>query len=146
MSRTMPMPIWVVEDSAPRVMIEATDFAKQAALASILKDRGYSVRTCGGPEATDDRCALVEFDHCDGIARADVVVHSMRRHDPRNREVLAKILERYPGTPVVVEVPRPLVEAHPDEYADCIVVHQPVTRETLLDAVESALGDAAPTS
>jgi CheY-like chemotaxis protein len=140
------MPIWIVEDSRPRVMIEATEFAKQAALANILKDRGYSVRTCGGPEATDERCPLAEFDHCDGIARADVVVHSMRHHDPRNREVLARILTRYPDTPVVVEVPRPLVEAHPDDYAECIVVHQPLTRTSLLEAVGFALGEAAPTS
>ena len=146
MSRTMPMPIWVTGDSGPRVMIEATDFAKQAALANILKDRGYAVLTCNGPEASDDRCALVAFDQCDGIARADVVVHSMRRHDPRNREVLAKILERYPDTPVVVEVPRPLAEAHPDDYAECIVVHQPLTRSSLLAAVELALGGPTPST
>jgi DNA-binding NtrC family response regulator len=135
------MPAWVVEDSTPRVLVEATDFAKQAALANILADRGYSVRTCGGPEATDDRCPLVESGQCDGVALADVVVHSMRRHDPRNREVLEKILERYPDTPVVVEAPRPLVERHPDDYAECTVIFQPLTRTTLLDAVEAALCD-----
>jgi len=143
MSRTMPMPIWIGEASGPRVLIEATDFAKQAALGNILEGQGYSVQTCGGPEATDDRCPLVEFDHCDGIARADVVVHSMGSHDPRNREVLEKILARYPDTPVVVEAPRPLVEHRPDDYAQCTVVFQPVTRTTLLDAIAAALGGPA---
>ena len=142
----MPMPIWAAEESGPRVLIEATDFAKQAAFANILKDRGYSVQTCGGPEATDDRCPLVESDHCDGAARADLVVHSMRQHDPRNREVLQKILERFPETPVVVEAPAPLVERRPDDYAGCTVVFQPMTRATLLDAVEAALGGASVSS
>jgi hypothetical protein len=146
MSRTMAMPIWVVENPGPRVLIEATDFAKRDALANFLKGRGYSVRTCGGPEATDDRCPLVELDFCDAVARADVVVHSMRPHDPRNREVLKKILSRYPDTPVVVEAPQPLVESQPDDYAECSVVFQPVTRTTLLDVVEAVLGDAALTS
>jgi hypothetical protein len=122
------------------VVIEVTDFAKREAFASILTSRGYAVRTCAGPEATDDRCPLVEFGHCDGVGRADVVVHSMRQHDPRNREVLAQIRALHPETPVVVEAPRPLAEARPDDYVGCTVVFQPVTRERLLEALDAALG------
>lgn len=144
MSRTMPMPIWVDDAGGPRVMIEATDFAKQNAVANILRGEGYSVMTCGGPEATDERCPLVTFDECDGIRRADVVVHSMRQHDPRNREVLERIRERYPSTPVVVEVPRPQFDRSPEEFDGCTVVFQPVTGARLLDALEAALA-ATPT-
>lgn len=140
MSRTLPMPNWDLEDSRPRVLIEATNFAGKAALAGFLHEHGCSVRTCGGPEATDDRCALVECDRCDGVAKADVVVHAMGRHDPRNREVIATIVARFPDTPVVVEAPIPLVERHPDDYAECVVVPQPATSASLLEAVESVLG------
>jgi len=139
-SRRLPMPIWTSESAGPRVVIEVTDFAKREAFASILTSRGYAVRTCAGPEATDDRCPLVEFGHCDGVGRADMVVHSMRQHDPRNREVLAQIRALHPETPVVVEAPRPLVEARPDDYVGCTVVFQPVTRERLLEALDAALG------
>lgn len=140
MSRVLPMPTWDDDDSRARVLIEATDFAKKTALAGFLREHGYSVSTCGGPEATDDRCALVECDRCDGVARADVVVHAMGRHDPRNREVLATILARHPDTPVVVEAPSPLVERHPDDYAECVVVPQPASSASVLEAVESVLG------
>lgn len=139
MSRTMPMPIWAGEPTGPRVMIEATDVAKQHALAGIFLAHGYAVLTCGGPEESDDRCPLVECDHCDGVARADVVVHSMRPHDPRNREVLERILDRYPTTPVVVEAPRPYVERRPEDFARCTVVFQPMTETTVLAAVDEAL-------
>jgi len=142
-SRRLPMPIWTNESAGPRAVIEVTDSAKREAFANILTSGGYSVRTCGGPEATDDRCPLVEFGHCDGVGRADVVVHSMRQYDPRNREVLAQIRARHPETPVVVEVPRPLVESRPDDYVGCTVVLQPVTRERLLEALDAALGGTA---
>ena len=142
MSRSMPMPIWVGREG-PRVLIEASDFTKLYALRNILSERGYSVLTCGGPEATDDRCALVDFDHCDGVARADLVVHSMRPQDPRNREVLRAIRQKYSGTPVVVEAPRPYVEKHAEDFDGCIVVFQPMTRRTLMEAVDAALGSAA---
>lgn len=139
MSRTMPTPVWIGVATGPRVLIETPDFAKQAALTRILGDQGYSVLACGGPEGTDDRCALVEHHACDGVAGADVVVHAMRPHDSRNREVLLSILQHYTDTPVVVEAPRPYVEANPDDFADCVVVHQPMTSATLVKAVETAL-------
>lgn len=143
MSRTMPMPIWVNDTVGPRVMVEATDYAKQDAVARILRNEGYDVLTCGGPEATDDRCPLVGHDECDGVRRADVVVHSMRHHDVRNREVLEKILDRFPTTPVVVEAPRPHVERHPEDFEGCTVVYQPMTSSTLLAAIDTALAGAS---
>ena len=142
MTRTMPEPVWMQEKSGPRVLIEESDYAKQVALERILRERGYAVLGCGGPEATDDRCALVENHECGAVEGADVVVHALRSHDPRNREVLRSIRERYPDTPVVVEAPRPLVEREPADFDGCIVVYQPVTADSLVAAVESALGDA----
>ena len=139
MSRVIPAPVWIGAHTGPRVLIEAPDFAKQAALTRILGERGYSVLACGGPEGTDDRCALVEHHQCEGVAGADVVVHSMRPQDPRNREVLRSILEHYGDTPVVVEAPRPYVEANPQDFTDCVVIHQPMTSATLVEAVETAL-------
>ena len=146
MSRTMPMPIWVGGDTRSRVLIETTDVAKQVALARILGDHGYAVLACGGPEGTDDRCALVEHETCNGVAGADVVVHAMRPQDPRNREVLRHILELYSDVPVVVEAPKPYVTRHPREFEGCHVIYQPMTSETLIEAVEAALGDQAMTS
>ncbi|MDW3219462.1 MAG: hypothetical protein R8F63_12700 [Acidimicrobiales bacterium] len=143
MSRTMKVPIWSEPSTGPRVLIEESDFAKQEAVGRILRERGYDVAACGGPEATDDRCALVEHDRCDAVARADVVVHSMRQQDPRNREVLTGIIARYPDVPVIVEAPRPYVERRPEDFVDCTVIYQPMTARTLIEVVESVLADAA---
>ena len=141
MSKTIRVPIWTEGDTGPRVMIEETDFAKQAALASILRGCGYSVLTCDGPDAKDHQCSLVELGHCDGVAQADVVVHSMRPNDPRNRAVLQEILTRHAEIPVIVEAPRPYVESRPEDFEGCTVVFQPMTRQVLIDAVESVLGN-----
>jgi DNA-binding NtrC family response regulator len=146
MSRTMPIPIWVGRDGRSRVVVETPDVAKQVALARILDKSGYAVLSCRGPEGTDDRCALVEHETCNGVAGADVVVHAMRPQDPRNREVLRHILDRYPDVPIVVEAPRPYVERHPDEFERCRVVFQPMTAEMLIEAVEEAIRDRAVTS
>ncbi len=35
MSRVLPMPMWDVDDSRARVLIEATDFAKKSALVVV---------------------------------------------------------------------------------------------------------------
>ncbi|GJM37711.1 MAG: hypothetical protein DHS20C19_10780 [Acidimicrobiales bacterium] len=142
MSRTMQVPIWSERCSGPRVLIEETDFAKQEAVKRILRDRGYEVAACGGPEATDDRCALVAHDQCDAVARADVVVHSMRPQDPRNREVLTNIIESYPDVPVIVEAPRPYVERQPEDFVDCAVIYQPMTARTLIEVVEKVLAES----
>jgi len=139
----MPMPTWRRHDTGLRVLVETTDSAKRDALASILSRHGYSVRTCGGPEATDERCPLVDREECTGVAGADAIVHAMRRFDPRNREVLEEIRRRYPDIPLVVEVPKPVVDKFPDDFEGCRIVPQPLTKAALLEAVDDVLRGAA---
>lgn len=138
----MQVPIWSGQGSGPRVLIEESDVAKQEALKRILREGGYEVAACRGPEGTDDRCALVVHDQCAAVALADVVVHSMRPHDPRNREVLMSIIERYPDVPVIVEAPRPTVERRPEDFVDCAVIYQPMTAQTLLEVVGKVLAES----
>lgn len=139
MTRSMPMPVWSEHEGLARVLIEATDVAKRGVIERVLTDEGFAVQTCGGPEATDDRCPLASAGECSGVAGADVVVHAMRHSDPRNREVLLAIQRQYPEVPVVVEAPAPLVERYPEDFEFCHVVHQPVSSAELVAAVKAAV-------
>jgi hypothetical protein len=135
----VPMPTWSGTDRGPRVLVEVSEGAKQHALMNFLSGSGYAVRGCAGPEASDHACPLEDGLECTGVAGADVVVHSMRHSDPQNRVVLSEIKRRYPDVPVIVEVPQPLALKHPEDFEGCHVIHQPITRESLLEAVEAAL-------
>ena len=97
------------------------------------------MQTCAGPEGNDARCPLAEDKDCSGVSGADVVVHSMRQSDPRNREVLLEIQRQYPDVPIVVEVPKPLVDRHPEDFERCRVIPQPMTSSGLLAAVGEVL-------
>jgi len=124
-----------------RVLIEAGDWAQQETLARILRDAGYRTASCDGPEA-GNRCSLVAGSGCSACLEADAVVHSLRHSEPRNREVLLGIRERFPDLPLVVEVPGPRVDRYPDDFVGCIVIPQPMTASHLLDAVAEALESA----
>jgi CheY-like chemotaxis protein len=123
------------------VLIESCDFVKRDVLTQVLSRNGYSVQACGGPEAMDAKCALVSTGTCEGVAGADVIVHSMRHSDHRNREVLHELREQHPDTPVVVEVPRPVVDQYPGDFENCRVVPQPMTSNALLEALDEVLAD-----
>lgn len=124
---------------AARVLIEGTEWSTREILGSILREEGYDVIACPGPEGTGSRCTLVATGDCDAVVDADVIVHTLRHTDARNREVLVSLKRRYPDTPVVVEVPLPRVEQFREDFADCHVVPYPMTAESLLPAVREAL-------
>ena len=140
-TRSIAMPMWVRDEPHPRAVVEAADPAKRHALVRVLADHGYSVRGCGGPEEADERCPLADGVDCVGVIGTDVVVHAMRHTDPRNREVLRRLRQRYPETPVVVEAPGPELDRHPEDFEGCHVVRQPITSASLLEAVGSACGE-----
>jgi len=125
-----------------RVLIEAADWALEKSLAHILQQAGYVTASCDGPES-GVRCRLVAGGGCSGCREADVVVHTLRHSDLRNREVLLEIRKRFPDLPLIVEVPAPRVERYPDDFDGCIVIPQPMTEALLLSALSEALGQAA---
>lgn len=129
----------------PRVLVEHEDGAVQAGAERILREGGYDVATCGGPTTfRRARCPVVTTGRCALAEEADVIVHALNPDHPLNASVLQALKDRYPETPIVVEVPGPAVERHTDLLASCSVLPFPMTRESLLDAVEAALGDPGP--
>lgn len=122
-----------------RVLIEAAEWGRRASFSSFLRQHGFAAIACPGPEGCDERCSLAAGHGCAAAEQADVVVHALQSADLRNREALQALRHRLPGTPVVVEVPAPVVERRPDDYAGCIVVDTPMSNDELLEAVETAL-------
>lgn len=139
MKHLLSVPEWSEDDEGPNVLVEATDPSKRDAIARILTQNCYSVRTCEGPAASGEQCVLVDVGECSAVADADVIVHAMRYSDERNREVLHDIQRRHPEVPIVVEVPAPVVAQHPEDFENCRVLPQPMTSSTLLRAVDEAL-------
>lgn len=128
-------------DGNPRVLVEATEWAYRETITDVLAGEGYDVASCGGPEGGDGRCALFVEGGCGTCDRADVVVHTLRHSDPRNREVLLALRKRYPDTPLVVEVPGPRAVTYPTDFPGCYVLPVPVTMDALKDTVRTALAE-----
>ncbi len=138
MKRNIEPPVWA-GPAGRRVLIEVSDWAQQEILTQILRRAHYDTVACDGPEGNNSRCRLVVNGECSGCNGADVVVHALRHADPHNRAVLLAIQARYPGLPLIVEVPGPRAERYPDDFDRCIVIPQPMTSELLLAAISEAL-------
>ena len=141
MARVMTTPEWSVEDTGTRVLVEATDGLTRDVVTRILSREGYAVRSCEGPEASEDPCPLTQGKECAGLTGADVVVQVMRHTDPRVQEVLIEITRQRPDLPVVVEVATPTVDRDPELFEHCHVLPQPMTAASLAEAVAGALAD-----
>lgn len=129
---------WTGPRRRPRVLIEHHDPTIAVALRNLLTEEDYDVAVCTGP-ADDRTCPLVSPGQCSQAADADVVVYSLDVQVEYNREVLAALKERVPTTPIIVEIPLSRVPLYGPELEDCIVVPRPLTRETLLGALERSL-------
>src|SRR5271165_4871563 len=90
--------------SHPRVLVEHPDEATGLAIASGLRFAGYAVGICPGPRG-NGKCPLTGPAGCAPAHDADLVVCSLDYEHAAAREVLRELRARYPGTPLVVEVP-----------------------------------------
>jgi hypothetical protein len=82
----------------PRVLIEDPDLDSGLATAWTLRQAGYTVAICRGPEP-DEYCPLVGPDDCALVVGADVVVSGA------GPEIEEAVRRRHPGTAVVAPQP-----------------------------------------
>ena len=78
----------------PRVLIEDPDLESSLASAWALRQAGYTVAICRGPEP-DEYCPLLGPHDCALVAGADVVVAGV------GPEIEAAVRKRHPSKPVV---------------------------------------------
>ncbi len=112
-------------------------------MQNLLTNEAFDVKYCGGPDHLPrHNCPLVTEGKCSLVAGADVVVHSLNLDRADQAGVLKGIREAYPDTPVVVEIPTPVMEKHAELLDGFTLVPMPATRTSLLDAVRHALSGA----
>lgn len=127
-------------DSHARVLVEHRDGAVQRVAERVLREGGYDVAVCGGPTAFRRACCpVVTTGRCAVAEEVDVIVHALNPDYPLNASVLQALKDRYPETPIVVEVPDPAAERHAELLAGCHALRSPMTRASLLQAVDEAL-------
>jgi CheY-like chemotaxis protein len=136
---------WADDDTGrPRVLIEHPDAAERSVLEHRLEEAGFSVASCGGPDATEGRaCPLAVDGACVLVAHADVIVHGLPIGHQENREVLRLLRARYPDTPLVVEMPRPEAERYPGTLEGCTVLPFPARGDEIVRAVREAVASSA---
>jgi DNA-binding response OmpR family regulator len=122
---------------APRVLVEHPDEASGLALASNLRQAGYAVAVCPGPEHSE-RCPLAGPGDCAVAHGADVIVSSLGLERPEARGVLAALRTRCADTPLIVEVTAGQQREYEGLLEGCDVVLSPVSPEQLVAAVDGA--------
>jgi hypothetical protein len=128
--------------SHPRVLVEHPDEATGLAIASGLRFAGYAVAVCPGPRG-HGQCPLTGPAGCAPAHDADLVVCSLDYEHEAAREVLRELRTRYPGMPLLVEVPSDL-DADLRELLDgCHRLPAPATPEQVVAAVQSLSGHVA---
>jgi len=131
---------WRNAGDRPRVLIEHHDSSIGVAVGNLLAAEGYEVSTCGGPnDRHHHKCPLANGGDCDRAADTDVVFFGLNIADEDDRAVLRSWRELHEDIPIIVELPVSRIPLYRDELEGCLAVAQPMTRETLLDAVERAL-------
>ncbi len=142
-TRSSPQPWpWVGQ---PRVLIEHPDESAGLALASILRQAGYAVAVCPGPDESE-HCPLTGPEGCAVAHGADVVVSSLGLERPEAVEVLQALRSRRPGTPLIVEVPSGDGVDWQDQLEGCDLIVSPVVPEELVAHVRAALAGSLPES
>lgn len=123
----------------PRVLVEEPDEAAGLAIASALRFSGYAVGVCPGPQG-HGQCPLTGPGGCAPAHGADLIVCSLGYEREVAREVLRELRARYPGVPLLVEVPSE-IDAELQELLDgCHRLPAGAGPEQVVTAVQSLYG------
>lgn len=122
------------------MLIEHHDSSIGVAVSNLLAAEDYDVSTCGGPnDHRGHQCPLTSGADCPRAEDADVVFFGLDISDEDDREVLRAWRSRHADIPVIVEMPKARIALYAEELEGCVAIPQPMTRETLLAAVDRVL-------
>lgn len=133
---------WMEALTTPtRVLIENGNARARTAQAELLRDRGFVVFECGGPDPLGDGCPLLQGEVCDLVEGADLVLHDLDLDDPQHASVFDQLRARYPDLPVVLELQTSKIRRHANRLAGCTVI-APFDADHLVHAIEDAASHA----
>jgi hypothetical protein len=121
--------------SRPRVLVEASEWARATAISQSLDEAGIEAVICGGPEGHDLRCPFVGGGPCVSLDGADAIVFMLRLTDVRNLELLGRLRQKRADLPMVIAVPPPLADRYADVLAGARVVAWSATAADVVAAV-----------
>jgi hypothetical protein len=131
-----PPGAWPQQAPHRRVLVESADPAVRWAIANLLKEAGFSVITCGGPQSlAHAQCSLIADGDCGAAAGADVIFHRLNPSHLGERKVLEALRQAYPDKPIVVEIPRPSAGKFAELLKGCQVIYMPATRASITAAL-----------
>lgn len=131
---------WPGDGLRPRVLVEHHDPTIAAAVGNLLEAEGYEVSTCSGPnERRRRQCPLATGADCPQAEHADAVVFGLDITDEDDRAVLQSWRVLHGNIPMIVELPQSRIPLYREELEGCVPIPRPMTRESLLDAVDRAL-------
>jgi hypothetical protein len=122
----------------PRVLVEHPDRATGLALATALRQRGYTVAVCPGPESSEP-CPLAGHEGCAVAHDADAVFFSLGLGSPATREILQALKTSFPSTPIFVEATPGEVIEWEELVRGCTLVPPSVVPDQLVLLVDEAL-------
>lgn len=140
---------WPAGPGQPRVLFEDWNAPDLADHVEACRRAGYLTAACGGPRRRNDGlggrtellCPLVEGEACSLAEGADIiVVNSILR--PESEKVLRALRERFPGTPILVEIRTDAERLAVEQLEGCETLEFPVTPEALLARIGAALARA----
>jgi hypothetical protein len=141
-SKVAPVPWGDAHPSRVRVLLECPPEESPHLVASLIEREGFAVEVCEGPSA--GACPLITSGACALVDRADVVVNLLEASDA-GRQVAPAIESMRRSPALVVERPRPgtarrlAVPGAPAVSTGAMVLHPPLTRRSLIEAIKEAL-------
>jgi hypothetical protein len=106
--------------TGPRVLLEHPDPITRERLADGLRDRGFAVLTCAGPDPDGDArvsCPLLHQQACPGVSGADAIVSGLPVERDSHRMILLRASRDDPARPIVLEATAQLTGRLPAEVA-----------------------------
>ncbi len=115
---------------------------------SWLRDEGYDVVTCGGPEPPEYFCPVLKYCGCIDCEQADAMLYDPRLvsqcDHPASERIIYRLREWYPSKPIVIvgndDLPPNLIQLAAEDEG--ITVLNAPTARTLSEAVRAALAAA----
>jgi hypothetical protein len=132
---------WTWSDQ-PSVVIEHDDWRAALEYAAALRQAGFSVLLCAGPDArgASGPCPLLVGSECALVAGADVVVTGLDTRTPPGRDVLAALLLR-PRGPAVLALDGASEGGDGETRPGCTVVDASAGPWPLVRAVREATSE-----